>query len=480
VLGVLAAGTGLVLLVFAVRPAAPAPWALFVALTAVTGLIRIYVIVAPRHRAYEGSTIGFVAGALLLPPWMFALQVILAHGLEWAWVRLRQPESEHLRKWYIQPFNMAKCLIGGMGAMVAVQFVQFSSLQLFFWFQLLNVVVFVGIYVSLNQLILGLVLRLARQMSFRESGIVRDGVLIEAPLASIGYVAAILFQLNPLLALLVLPPVVLIHQALMVPKLQEEAMQALEGVNLELTTANQSIRELNQELFLILAKVFDARDPFVGGHAAQVAAYAVAIAEALGLPPERIETIRQSAYLHDIGKIAIPEAILHKPIGLSALETQIIRRHVDIGADLISSSQGLRHLAPFIRYHHERWDGLGYPSGLAGEAIPLEARILNLSDSVEAMASDRPYHRAMSVPEIVVEVQHCAGTQFDPAVAHAFLEVARSRAADFVVNSARTVVQQQAANLAPGADLTIALFSAVYGISPQPIGGRQTSDDQNH
>src|SRR5579859_1877914 len=228
VTGMVAAGCVLATVMFLVRPPEPAPWALFISLAAVTGLMRIYVIVAPRHRAYEGSTIGFVAGALLLPPWLFAVQVIVAHGLEWAWVRLRHPDSDHLRGWYIQPFNMAKCLVGGAGAILALQLVQFDGFQASLWSPLLNVALFVGVYVLLNQLILGLVLRLARRVSFREAGILRDGVLIEAPLAGTGYVAAILFQLNPLLAALVLAPIVLIYQALAVPKLQEEAMQALE------------------------------------------------------------------------------------------------------------------------------------------------------------------------------------------------------------------------------------------------------------
>jgi putative nucleotidyltransferase with HDIG domain len=472
VMGVLAAGCALATATFVARPPEPASWALFVSLSAITGLMRIYVIVAPRHRAYEGSTIGFVAGALLLPPWLFAVQVIVAHALEWAWVRLRHPDSDHLRLWYIQPFNMAKCLLGGMGAIVAVQLVQFNLLQASFWSPLLNVALFVGVYVLINQLILGLVLRLARRMSFRASGILRDGVLIEAPLAGTGYVAAILFQFNPLLAALVLAPIVLIYQALAVPKLQEEAMQALERVNLDLTVANGSIRELNDELFLILAKIFDARDPFVGGHAAQVAAYAVAVAAELGWAAERIETLRQAAYLHDIGKIAIPESILHKPSRLTAPETAIIQRHVDIGANLIATSHGLRHLAAFIRHHHERWDGHGYPDGLREEAIPLEARILNLSDSVEAMASDRPYHRALSTDEIVAEIKGCTGGQFDPAVAAAFLEIARRRPTGFVVNSARTVAQHLVAESTPGAELTMAQFREMYGIAAQEAEAR--------
>jgi HD-GYP domain-containing protein (c-di-GMP phosphodiesterase class II) len=106
---------------------------------------------------------------------------------------------------------------------------------------------------------------------------------------------------------------------------------------------------------------------------------------------------------------------------------------------LLETSEGLRHLAAFVRYHHERWDGNGYPDGLRGEEIPLEARILNVSDSVEAMASDRPYHKGMSVSDILTEVRRCAGTQFDPAVAEAFIRIVEREGESFVINSALDV-----------------------------------------
>jgi putative nucleotidyltransferase with HDIG domain len=259
----------------------------------------------------------------------------------------------------------------------------------------------------------------------------------------------------------------LIYQALLLPKVQAEYLQGLEGVNRELLEANANVRELNDELFLTLAKIFDARDPFVGGHAAQVAVYAMSVATELELSPDRIEVIRQAALLHDIGKIAIPEVILHKSGRLTEAEYTFLKRHTDIGADFIATTKSLRHLAPFVRYHHERWDGKGYPSGLAREDIPLEARILNLSDSVEAMASDRPYHRAMSSAEIITEIRHCVGEQFDPLVAGAFIRVAQRQGASFIVNSARTVVDQH--NADPGEqDLTMALFTQAYGLRFKP------------
>ena len=231
----------------------------------------------------------------------------------------------------------------------------------------------------------------------------------------------------------------------------EESVRELRRMNHELTRANQeivsasrAIQSLNDELFLVLAKIVDARDPFVSGHTTKVADYAVAVAQELALPEARVESIRQAALLHDIGKIGISEEILHKPDRLSLDEYRIVKNHTLLGAELLDTCQGLRHLAPHVKHHHEWWDGSGYPDHLKGEAIPLEARILAVCDAVEAMASDRPYSRARSMDQISVELQRCAGTQFDPAIVAVFVKVAQRIGGGFVVNSAREVVQRQA------------------------------------
>jgi putative nucleotidyltransferase with HDIG domain len=243
----------------------------------------------------------------------------------------------------------------------------------------------------------------------------------------------------------------------------KDALLALETSNQDLCSANEAVRRLNAELFQSLARVFDMRDPYVGGHAAQVAVYAVTVATELGLAPERIELIRQAAYLHDIGKLSIPEAILHKPGKLTEIEYGFVKKHTDIGADLLASVEGLKHLAPFVRHHHERWDGHGYPASLAGEQIPLEARILNVCDSVESMASDRPYHGALTVKAIIEELQRCAGTQFDPAVAESFVSLmSRQSVEPFIVNSARSVTQQYAASILAKESLTQSMFAWVF------------------
>lgn len=212
--------------------------------------------------------------------------------------------------------------------------------------------------------------------------------------------------------------------------------------NPEVSTTERTIRQLDEELFVTLCKIIDARDPFVHGHSMKVAEYAVAIATELGLPAERTEDLRRAALLHDIGKVGVSEEILHKPGRLTGEEYRVVRSHAALGAGFVGTCQGLQHLVPLVRHHHERWDGSGYPDGLRGEQIPLEARILAVADAVEAMASDRPYHRAMSLSEIVAEIVRCTGRQFDPIVGGAFIRVVQLRGDELVINSAREIVRR--------------------------------------
>lgn len=231
-----------------------------------------------------------------------------------------------------------------------------------------------------------------------------------------------------------------------------ESVRELKRMNQELTQANReiggasrAIRQLNDELFLTLSKIIDARDPYAAGHAVKVSDYSVAIAADLGIRGERLEHVRQAALLHDIGKLGISEQVLHKPSRLTGGEYANVKTHTTLGAEFLETCQGLRHLAPFVRHHHEWWDGTGYPDKRQGEQIPLEARILSVCDAVEAMASDRPYHRGLSLGEIIAEVKCCAGTQFDPAVVNTFIRVVNRSGKGFVVNSAPELTHHQTA-----------------------------------
>jgi putative nucleotidyltransferase with HDIG domain len=177
-----------------------------------------------------------------------------------------------------------------------------------------------------------------------------------------------------------------------------------------------------------LARAVDSRDAYTGSHSERVASLAAEIAEQLALSAEDVELTRLAGSLHDLGKLAIPEEILRKPASLSDAERLVLERHPQIGYRMLESL-GVDPIAYWVLHHHERWDGSGYPDGLAGERIPLGARIIFVSDAFDAMTSDRLYREALSFEQAVAEVERCAGSQFDPDVVNAFLAFIGSRVA---------------------------------------------------
>ncbi len=172
-----------------------------------------------------------------------------------------------------------------------------------------------------------------------------------------------------------------------------------------------------------LSSALDVRDTETEGHARRVVRYMELIAEGLNIPAEQHATLRRGALLHDIGKIGVPDHILRKPGPLTENEWYTMKTHPDLGAKIIANVPFLEEVAVIIRAHHERWDGNGYPEGLAGEQIPLGARIFAVADSFDAMTSDRPYRRGRQLDEALLEIERCSTTQFDPAVVKAFLGV---------------------------------------------------------
>src|SRR5438309_5583921 len=175
-----------------------------------------------------------------------------------------------------------------------------------------------------------------------------------------------------------------------------------------------------------LAAALDAKDRHTEAHSRETAALARAVGSRLDLDPERLRFLEYGALLHDIGQIGVPGYILNKPGPLDDEETAIMREHPVIGERIVASVPFLARIRPIVRGEHERWDGGGYPDGLSGERIPIEARIIHACDAFEAMASDRPYRRARPRQWILGEIRAQAGRQFDPRVAQALLEVVES------------------------------------------------------
>jgi diguanylate cyclase (GGDEF)-like protein len=175
----------------------------------------------------------------------------------------------------------------------------------------------------------------------------------------------------------------------------------------------------------MLADAIECKDPSVRVHSDEVAAYVAAVADELTMEGQRREQLIFASLLHDVGKIGISERILLKPGQLTAEERNVIELHPRIGCRLIEQVPALRGMATAVLHHHERWDGRGYPSGLKGEEIPLEARIVCVADCFSAMTSDRPYRDGMSIEDACDELKQNAGTQFDPRIVQLFVEEVR-------------------------------------------------------
>ena len=176
-------------------------------------------------------------------------------------------------------------------------------------------------------------------------------------------------------------------------------------------------------MLTVLTGAIEARDPYTRGHSARVTALAEEVARRRGWSEARLASLRIGGPLHDIGKLAVSDDVLRKEGRLDESEHAQIREHPKIGARILLRMASLREAIPYVLYHHERWDGHGYPSGKAGEEIPLEARVLAVADAFDAMTSDRPYRRALTREQALAEIERCAGTQFDPRIAQVFLEL---------------------------------------------------------
>jgi HD-GYP domain-containing protein (c-di-GMP phosphodiesterase class II) len=173
----------------------------------------------------------------------------------------------------------------------------------------------------------------------------------------------------------------------------------------------------------VLVRALVERNQDLGQHNDDVAELVVAVSRELGLDQAEIVAARRAAELHDVGKLAIPDAILSKPGPLDDQEWEFMRQHTIVGERIVASATSLSDVAPIVRSSHERWDGGGYPDGLAGQAIPLGARIIAVCDAYDAMTTTRPYRTAMSEADAMAELRRCAGHQFDPSVVAAFERV---------------------------------------------------------
>ena len=181
---------------------------------------------------------------------------------------------------------------------------------------------------------------------------------------------------------------------------------------------SQELRRSYKATVLALANAVEARDAYTGKHAQRVAAYGLRIAHAAGIEVD--PQVEFGFLLHDVGKVAVPDAILFKPGPLSEPERALVRRHPEVGSEILRHIDFLDEAKQVVRHHHERWDGAGYPDGLAGEAIPLAARVFAPADAHAALTSERPYRAAISFAEARRQIRAETGAQFDPAIVAAY------------------------------------------------------------
>jgi len=236
--------------------------------------------------------------------------------------------------------------------------------------------------------------------------------VIDAALAPVGLLAAMALDESPY------------YVALMVPLFGVLAVFASERrVRLvQLTELNGAYRGTA----MVLAEVVDADDAYTGMHTRDVVELSVAVAEKMALESEQTRNVEFGALLHDVGKVVIPKEIVNKPGPLNDAEWELMRTHTIAGQRMLDRVGGaMCEVGAIVRASHERWDGGGYPDGLAGEQIPLEARIVCACDAYNAMTTTRPYREAMEPADAAAELARCAGTQFDPAVVEALLAVVR-------------------------------------------------------
>lgn len=182
-------------------------------------------------------------------------------------------------------------------------------------------------------------------------------------------------------------------------------------------------REMFHETIMVLGQVIELRDEYTGGHTKRVTRYALLLGEAANIHPDDLELLRTGAPLHDIGKIGIPDSILRKDGPLSTEEVSHMRKHVELGGEILASIPSLAKTATMARHHHEWWDGSGYPDGLKGEEIPLMARILAIADVFDALTSMRPYRKPLRLGDAMAEMEKLAGSQFDPRLFELFRQL---------------------------------------------------------
>jgi len=335
-----------------------------------------------------------MAAVLLLPPPVVVLAVFAGTLLAEAWLQ---------RVWYKLIFNTGMLTINSAVAVIVYASLHNPNVPLLGSAQNLAALIALGLSdVAINSILVSVAIALATRTSvlYVWAQNCRPVILHDLSMLPIGVFIYILWQYNPLsIVLAAIPLFVLRYSYQLVSNLRSQTRDALYA----------------------LARVLDERDQLTSRHSDLVAEHAGLMAQLLGLGPEQVDVITLAAAMHDIGKLGMRNDILFKTGPLTPEERELAKRHPVIGAELLKKFPLFEKGAVYVRHHHERWDGTGYPDGLRGEAIPLGARILAVADSYQAMIEVRPYREPLTPEAALQQLRDYAGTQFDPSVVAVFL-----------------------------------------------------------
>ncbi len=369
----------------------------FVVLTMLSILLEFVIVPMPAGGSFSMATISHVATILLVPAPLAAASIALSVLVE------QIVRSAPLLK---ATFNVAGMLLTASVASFAMGFYGTvwqvpsptgSELTLLLPFALVAIS-----YFGVNALLLSIVFAITDHRPIvsvlRDSA--RGTLLGELATTAIGAHFALIWVIEPLLVVVLAVPAIVIARS----------FDHIRRLNTETRGAVRS-----------LAEIVDHRDATTFHHSERVAANAARLARVLELPEPEVELIEQAASVHDLGKIGVPDLVLLKPGPLTSVEMESMRRHTELGSEILTGFRLFRPGANIVRHHHERWDGGGYPDGLAGEAIPVGARVVAVVDAFDAMTSDRPYRHALSRTEALGRIADGAGSQWDPRIVGAFL-----------------------------------------------------------
>ncbi|CAN5711351.1 hypothetical protein BH24ACI5_BH24ACI5_14630 [soil metagenome] len=417
VCAVTAFGAGLLTMTLPFRFEQPLLFVVILALSAVVSIVKI-TLPLPRSASTMSLSSAVVFASLILLGTAPTMAVAAVSAWSQCTFRSKEPSPAHRTL-----FSIASMVVSAYGAGIVYTALGGTTGWLALWSGVPPLVAAVTTYFLVNTVLVAAAVGLSTQVSVgttwdREFLWSAPGYFVGGAVAAGGIL--LLQTSSPWLLLLTLAPLSLTYRSYKnyIGRLEEEQLRVKEAADLHLATIEA------------LALAIDAKDQTSQSHIRRVQLYSTALARALDMPESHIQGVKTAALMHDIGKLAVPEHILSKPGPLTPEEFHKIRAHPKIGADIISAVPFPYPVAPLILSHHERWDGKGYPSGLKGDEIPLGARILAVVDCFDALISDRPYHRAMSLDAARTLLQQEAGQALDPLIVATFIELLPSLQAD--------------------------------------------------